>query len=44
MPTRIAALVCLGIAVMLGVLTIFNIQYVHKHRFTETLELTNLPH
>jgi hypothetical protein len=43
MQTRIAASVCLGIAVMLGVLTIFNIQYAHKHRHIETLVLTNLP-
>jgi hypothetical protein len=43
MPTRIAALVCLGIAVMLGVLTIFNIQYTHKHRFIETPVLTTIP-
>jgi hypothetical protein len=43
MSTRIAAMVCLGVAVMLGVLTILNIQYAHKHRYTETLVLTNLP-
>ena len=43
MQTRIAASVCLGIAVMLGVLTILNIQYVHKHRYIETPVLTTIP-